>query len=130
MTLCRRTPRMRRLCSARQKDPFANPVGHSLREGTRGIFEALLDGTDAEKIRDTCVRSSRSEQSSSFPPPEAVGFIFGLKEAIRAELGKAARGSAGFDRVDEVRGRDRPDCACRFRHLRPVPGAGIRASSQ
>jgi len=29
-----------------QRDPFANPLGHSVREGTRGIFHAILNGMD------------------------------------------------------------------------------------
>ena len=33
----------------RQKDPFANPVGDSLRRGTKTIFEALLTESDDEK---------------------------------------------------------------------------------
>ena len=37
----------------RQKDPFANPIGHSLRVGTDGVFASLLDGMGDEKIRES-----------------------------------------------------------------------------
>jgi hypothetical protein len=77
----------------RQKDPFANPVGHSLREGTQGIFEALLEGTDAAKIRQCLLEIIKIRAVQQFSPSQAVGFIFGLKDAVRAELGEAARDS-------------------------------------
>jgi len=74
----------------RQKDPFANPVGHSLRVGTRGIFEALLDGTDDEKIRRCLHEIIRIRAVQELSASVAVGFVFQLKEAIRTELPKAA----------------------------------------
>ena len=74
----------------RQKDPFANPVGHSLRVGTRGIFEALLDGTDDQETHRFLHDIIRIRAVQEFPASVAVGFVFQLKEAIRAELPKAA----------------------------------------
>jgi len=73
----------------RQKDPFANPVGRSLRVGTRGIFETLLDGMDAEKIRQYLQEIIKIRAVQQFSASQAVGFVFCLKEAVRAELGKA-----------------------------------------
>jgi hypothetical protein len=73
----------------RRKDPFANPVGHCLRVGTRGIFEALLDGMDAEKIRQHLHEIIKIRAVQQFSASQAVCFVFHLKEAIRAELGKA-----------------------------------------
>jgi len=72
----------------RQKDPFANPVGHSLRAGTRGIFELLLDGADAEAIRPHLEEIIRIRAIQQFSASQAVGFVFRLKEAVRAELGE------------------------------------------
>jgi hypothetical protein len=78
----------------KQKDQFANPVGHTLAQGTEAIFDALLCGADDEK----------SEKSSSFldsiirikavqegPPSRALVFIFLLKGIIRETLGQAAQ---------------------------------------
>jgi len=73
----------------RQKDPFANPVGHSLRVGTREIFEALLDGMDAERIRRSLGEIIKIRAVQQFSASEAVHFVFGLKDAIRGELGTA-----------------------------------------
>ena len=75
----------------REKDPFANPVGHSLRVGTQGIFEALLNGRDAEEIRRHLQGIVKVRAVQEFSASQAVGFVFRLKEAVRAELGKLAR---------------------------------------
>lgn len=78
----------------RQKDPFANPVGHSVRMGTGGIFELLLDGVDAggvdvEKVRPHLTEIIKIRSIQQFSASQAVCFVFDLKEIIRAELGKA-----------------------------------------
>ena len=83
----------------RQKDPFANPIGHSLRVGTRKIFEALLGGMDPgempsgemdiEKIRQELHDIVKIRAVGQFSASEAVGFVFHLKEAVRAELAEA-----------------------------------------
>jgi hypothetical protein len=79
----------------RQKDPFANPVGGSLREGTRGIVEALLGEMDAEAIRPHLQRIIKIRAVQQLTTSQAVGFVFQLKEAIRAELAEEA-GDAQF----------------------------------
>lgn len=70
----------------REKDPFANPVGHSLRVGTRGIFEALLSGADDEETRGYLDGVIKVRAVQQVPPSQAVGFVFSLKQAVRAEL--------------------------------------------
>ena len=70
---------------------FANPIGHSLREGTRGIFQALLDGAGPEPIRHHLLAIVRIRAVQEIPASEAVGFIFVLKTAVRAELEPAQR---------------------------------------
>jgi hypothetical protein len=94
---------------ARQQDPFANPVGASLRTGLAGIFAALLDGTEAAacpRHLEDIIRIRAVQQLSA---TEAVGFVLGLKDAIRAVLpafnGDAtlAADLAGFERrIDGV----------------------------
>ena len=78
----------------RQRDPFANPVGHRLREGTRGVFDALLEGVDRGgpdigKIRQSLQEIIQIRAVQHVSPSEAIGFVFRLKESIRAELGQA-----------------------------------------
>ena len=76
---------------ARQKDPFANPVGHGVRAATRGIFDALLDGKDAEGFREALQEIIRIRAVQQFSPADAVGFVFQLRQAVRTELGSAGR---------------------------------------
>jgi hypothetical protein len=92
----------------REQDPFANPVGHALRTGVGAIFEALLNGLDSAKVRDSLqdILSIRAVQDLS--APRALGFIFELKDTVRAEVDSASdqrfeRELAEFDsRVDKV----------------------------
>jgi hypothetical protein len=70
----------------REKDPFANPIGRSLREGTRGMFRALVDGKNAEVMRQHVSEIMRIRAVQQHSPSQAVGFMFSLKGAIRAEL--------------------------------------------
>jgi len=73
----------------RRKDRFANPVGHSLRTGLGGIFAALLDGQDMETVQGHLREIIRIRALQELTAPQAVGFVFGLKDAIRAEIGPA-----------------------------------------
>jgi hypothetical protein len=72
---------------SREKDPFANPVGHRLRVGTRGIVDGLLNGNDHGEISSQLEEIIRVRAVQEMDPSCAVGFVFGLKDAIRAELG-------------------------------------------
>jgi len=74
----------------RQKDPFANPVGAGLREGTRGILDALVEGTDPDGAQNDLEKIIKIRSVQEFSASGAVGFVFRLKEVLRAELGRAA----------------------------------------
>ncbi len=74
---------------AREKDRFANPVGHSLRVGTEGILDAVLDGADVEELRKHLHEIIKIRAIQQFAPSQAVEFILRLKEVLRAELGGA-----------------------------------------
>lgn len=75
---------------AREKDPFANPVGHSLRVGTERILDVLLDGTEVGEIRESLQEIMKIRAVQQFAPSRAVAFVFRLKEVVRAELEGAA----------------------------------------
>jgi hypothetical protein len=70
----------------REQDPFANPVGHSLRTGTRAIFEGLCAGQGPDVLRASLEPIIKIRAVQEFSASRAVAFIFGLKDAIRAEL--------------------------------------------
>ncbi len=86
----------------RQKDRFANPVGHSLRVATRGIFEWLLEETDSEKIHEHLHEVIKIRAIQDFSVSDAVRFIFHLKKAVRAELGKAIRDGRHWSELTEL----------------------------
>jgi hypothetical protein len=73
----------------REKDPFANPVGHSLRIGTLGIFESLLGRKDDEQVRQLLRDIIKIRAVQQFSPSRAISFLFRLKDVIREELREA-----------------------------------------
>ncbi|HKJ01579.1 MAG TPA: RsbRD N-terminal domain-containing protein [Longimicrobiales bacterium] len=76
---------------AGQSDRFANPVGHSLRAGTTAILEALIEEADADAVRPSLEAIVAIRAVQEFPPSRALAFVFGLKRAVRSELGDAVR---------------------------------------
>ena len=75
---------------SRERDPFANPVGHSLRVGTQGVFQCLLDGVGPDEICRHLEGMIKIRAIQDFSPSEAVSFVFLLKKAVREELGATA----------------------------------------
>ncbi len=93
----------------RRRNQFANPVGHSLRVGTLAVFEALLQEEDIEQIGRSLHEIIKIRAVQQFTASQAVGFIFLLKQAVRAELGEsiqeahvAAEWSELQDRIDRL----------------------------
>lgn len=80
-----------------QKDPFANPVGQTIRRGIQAILDGLLSGdqsSDVSPFLDDIVRV-RAVQDLS--PSQAVGFVLSLKSAIREVLGRELEGDPAID---------------------------------
>jgi len=69
----------------KQKNQFANPVGHSLREGTLAIFEGILECQGAEKIRRHLAEIVKIRAVQQCEPSAALDFIFKLKTIVREE---------------------------------------------
>lgn len=65
-----------------QKDPFANPVGHSTHESLHALFESLYDDPDRAFILKALDPVVRIRAVQGFSPSQAVGFIFDLKELL------------------------------------------------
>jgi hypothetical protein len=70
----------------RQQDPFANPVGAALRRGTRAVVDGLVEGKDAGEICSRLEDVIKIRAVQEFTPSQALGFVFALKEVLRAEL--------------------------------------------
>ena len=71
-------------------DPFANPVGHTVRVGLGRLYDRfLVDGPEAELSAaiDGIVRIRAVQE---FTPSAAVGFVYKLRSILREELADAA----------------------------------------
>jgi hypothetical protein len=71
-----------------QKDPFANPVGRTIYHGLEGLFDELLKEMDHKIIQSFLDPIIRIRAIQNFSPSQASGFIFFLKDAVRATLYK------------------------------------------
>ncbi len=70
----------------KQQDPFANPIGASVREGTRGVYQAILDGMEPEALRSHLDSMVRIRAVQDFTPSQALAFVFDLRSIIREEI--------------------------------------------
>ena len=90
----------------RERDPFANPVGHALSTGLPEILGAVASegepGAGALTALEAIVRI-RSVQDLS--PSRAVGFVALLRDVIRAELGAEIEGGAHAEGLAAVDAR-------------------------
>jgi hypothetical protein len=71
-----------------QKDPFANPVGRTIYHGLEGLFDELLKEMDNKIIQSFLDPIIRIRAIQNFSPSQATGFIFFLKDAVRATAEK------------------------------------------
>jgi len=67
----------------KQKDPFANPIGDSVRKGTRGVFHAILSGMEPETLRSHLDQIIRIRAVQELHPSQALSFVFSLKSIVR-----------------------------------------------
>ncbi len=69
---------------AGRSDPFANPVGGTIRRATRAVIEALPDeGPDRARVAPHLHDIVRIRAVQDFSPSQAVGVVFLLKQAAR-----------------------------------------------
>jgi len=71
-------------------DPFANPVGHAVRDGLGRLYDRFaLDSPEAElsSAIDGIVRIRAVQE---FTPSAAVGFVYALRGILREEMASAA----------------------------------------
>ncbi|MFC1575313.1 RsbRD N-terminal domain-containing protein [Gemmatimonadota bacterium] len=87
----------------KQRDPFANPLGHSVRKGTSGLLECILHGMDPEEIRKHLDEIVRIRAVQQLAPSQALSFLFSLKPLLRealSELPPGAQVSAELAELD------------------------------
>jgi hypothetical protein len=71
-----------------EKDRFANPIGHSIREHTEKLFDELLSGENinSEKTDPELDEMLRIRAIHDFTPSEALKYLYILKDVITQEL--------------------------------------------
>jgi len=66
-----------------QTDPFANPVGHMLREGLSGLVDSLAYDDYLHKAAPFIKELMHVRAVQDFSASQAVGFIFSLKKILK-----------------------------------------------
>jgi len=72
-----------------QKDPFANPLGASVRKGTQGVLGAMLNDMDQEELRSHLDEIIRIRAVQQMTPAEALAFVFSLRSIVREVVPEA-----------------------------------------
>ena len=72
----------------KQKDPFANPVGTTLRKQIQELYGLLLGEIDPQELAPILDGIVRIRAVQDFNPSQAVVFVFLLKKVVREELEK------------------------------------------
>lgn len=91
-----------------RRDRFANPVGHTIREGTRAVLDGVLAEAELDAFREPLARMLQVRAVQEMSASQAVGFVLALKRALRAEAGelenctRAGELVALEERVDRV----------------------------
>jgi len=75
----------------KDKDRFDNPVGASISQGIKGLYDALLVEMDTDRVLAFLDEIIKIRAIQNFSPSQALAFIFLLKNVIREELAKELR---------------------------------------
>jgi hypothetical protein len=75
----------------KDKDRFDNPVGASISQGIKGLYDALLVEMDTDRVLAFLDEIIKIRAIQDFSPSQALAFIFLLKNVIREELAKELR---------------------------------------
>ncbi|HEY8909039.1 MAG TPA: RsbRD N-terminal domain-containing protein [Desulfosporosinus sp.] len=85
----------------KQKDMFANPVGHVISQGVESILEALIQGKELSESVPFLEDIIKVRAVQDFTPSKAMSFIFLLKKVVREELDKEIRQNQMYDALLE-----------------------------
>ena len=83
-------------------DPFANPVGVSMRSSLEGLLDQLIHDMDPQRINSYLDPIIRIRAVQNFTPSQAVAFILSLKEALRTSLTKELRDIGKVTELSEL----------------------------
>ncbi len=72
----------------KEKNQFANPVGHTFANETEGLLECLLSGGKPEDICGHLEKIIKITSVQEGLPSKAVSFLYFLKDIVRSEFSK------------------------------------------
>ena len=75
----------------KQKDQFANPVGHTFSTELENLLREILEPSDAERLRASLDRIIRIRAVQEFAPSQSLSFLFLLKPIVREVVSDAGR---------------------------------------
>ena len=93
----------------RVKNPFTNPVRHSISTGLAKIIDGILNDMQIDICSEGLAEIIKIRAVQSFNPSKALAFLFALKDIVREELTQSDITIAGelqvFDKnVDKLLG--------------------------
>ena len=86
---------------ARERDPFRNPVGNSIRKTLGTLLSELLLGMDTNRITEALDALMQIQAIQDLAPSRAVGFLFQLKDILRLQAAGPER-ELLEGRIDEM----------------------------
>ncbi len=90
----------------RERDPFANPIGHALTTGLPQLLEAVRDEGEPSGGAVTALEDIvRIRSVQDLAPSRAIGFVYLLRGAIRQEFAAELAGGAHAAELAEVDAR-------------------------
>jgi hypothetical protein len=72
----------------RERDPFLNPVGSTLRRELEQILDGVIEGKEAEELSSHLEGIVRIRAVQDFQPSAAVAFLFDLKTIVEETVAK------------------------------------------
>ena len=83
----------------RDKDRFTNPVGYTISQEIKNLYEELLHDMNTDRLAACLDNIIRIGSVQDFPPSGAIAFIFLLKKAIRQEIAGELRESQTLEEL-------------------------------
>ena len=72
-----------------EKDPFVNPVGSTIAEEIKALYEGLLQGEEVDRFSNHLDKIIQIRSVQDFSPSRAVLVVPLLKRVIQEELGRS-----------------------------------------
>ncbi len=83
-------------------DPFANPIGGTIREGIGRVYDEIFPGGNLANVGPILEQIVKIRVVQEFPPGEALAFLPILREVLEGEI----EGERRADFMEELRGVD------------------------